>query len=81
MPALHAQAAVDERRAADGLLAGVTNTDLLLDRGFAGAAWAVEQPARGVRVVLTPSRQERRVAVNLLYGGGFCGIARPGPIH
>jgi hypothetical protein len=53
-------AAVDERAVADGLLDGVRPAGLLLDRGFAGRAWAAAQAERGTRVVLTPTRAERR---------------------
>src|SRR5262245_12474607 len=53
-------AAVDERAVADGLLEGAAPAGLLLDRGFAGRAWAAEQAERGTRVVLAPTRAERR---------------------
>jgi hypothetical protein len=54
-------AAVDERAVADALLDGAPPpAGLLLDRGFAGRAWAEEQAARGTRVVLAPTRAARR---------------------
>jgi hypothetical protein len=53
-------AAVDERAVADALLEGTAPAGLLLDRGFAGRAWAEAHEQRGTRVVLTPSRAERR---------------------
>ena len=52
-------AAVDERAAADGLLAGAPPAGLLLDRGFLGRAGAAAQRARGTAVVTTPGRAER----------------------
>lgn len=53
-------AAVDERAVADGLLDGVDALGLLLDRGFAGRAWAAAYEQRGTRVVLAHDRTERR---------------------
>jgi hypothetical protein len=53
-------AAVNEREVADDLLQGAAIGGLLLDRGFRGRAWQVRQQAEGRRVVLTPSRHERR---------------------
>jgi hypothetical protein len=53
-------AAVDERAAADGLLAGAPPAGLLLDRGFLGRDWAAAQRARGTAVVTAPGRAERR---------------------
>ena len=53
-------AAVDERAAADGLLAGAAPAGLLLDRGFLSATWAAAHRARGTRVVHAPGRAERR---------------------
>ena len=53
-------AAVNEREVADDLLDGVRPpAGLLLDRGFAGRAFAVGQAARGTRVVLAHSRVQR----------------------
>ena len=53
-------AAIDERAVADGLLEGAELQGLLLDRGFVGAAWAAPYQQRGVRVLLAPSRAQRR---------------------
>jgi Transposase DDE domain len=54
-------AAVDERVVADGLLDGVPPPGgLLLDRGFVGRGWVAEHAQRGTRVVMAPSRAERR---------------------
>jgi hypothetical protein len=54
-------AAVDERIVADDLLAGARPpVGLLLDRGFVGRAFAADHAARGTRVVLAPSREQRR---------------------
>ena len=53
-------AALDERRVADALLAGVACRGVLLDRGFVGQAWAAGYRARGIAVVVTPSRAERQ---------------------
>ena len=53
-------AAVDERRAADGLLAGQRDLGLLTDQGFRSApwdrCWAAES---AVRHLLAPTRQDR----------------------
>lgn len=46
-------AAVDERPVADALLEGTRPSGLLLDRGFAGRAWAATQAARGTHVVVS----------------------------
>jgi hypothetical protein len=54
-------ASVNEREVAVDLLEGAgPPRGLLLDRGFVGRAFAAGQAARGTRVVLTPSRAERR---------------------
>lgn len=54
-------AAVDERAVATDLLDGTRPpAGLLLDRGFLGKAFAVEQAHRGTRVVLAHSRAQRR---------------------
>lgn len=53
-------AAVDERVVGDGLLDGCIPAGLLLDRGFAGRDWEDRHAERGTRVVIAPSRQERR---------------------
>src|SRR5262245_23685684 len=53
-------AAVVERAVADRLLEGTTAAGLLLDRGLLGRAWAAGYRQRGVHVVYTPSRAERR---------------------
>jgi len=54
-------AAVNEREVAADLLDGTgPPRGLLLDRGFLGRAFAAAQAACGTRVVLTPSRAERR---------------------
>jgi hypothetical protein len=53
-------AAVDERRVADGLLAGERDSFLLTDQGFRSAQWAREwQDTLGVRLLLAPSKRER----------------------
>jgi len=52
-------AAVDERTVAEDLLEGVTDLDLLLDRGFVGRAWIARCAARRIRVVVTPNKAER----------------------
>ncbi|WP_017596721.1 IS982 family transposase [Nocardiopsis potens] len=55
------RAAVDERAVAAGLLEGDRPPEvLLLDRGFAGRAFAAAQTERGTRVVLAPTRAQRR---------------------
>jgi hypothetical protein len=54
-------ASVNERDVAADLLEGTDPPQgLLLDRGFLGRDFAAAQAARGTRVVLTPSRAERR---------------------
>ena len=54
-------ASVNEREVAVDLLEGTDPPGgLLLDRGFLGQHFAAGQAARGTRVVLTPSRAERR---------------------
>jgi Transposase DDE domain len=54
-------ASVNEREVAADLLDGAASPGgLLLDRGFTGRAFAAGQAACGTRVVLTPSRAERR---------------------
>lgn len=53
-------AAVDERQVADALLEGTGCAGLLLDRGFAGRAWAAGYRAQGTAVVVTPSHAERQ---------------------
>src|SRR5262249_57674662 len=53
-------AAVNERDVADDLLAtGPPPRDLLLDKGFAGAAFAAGQAARGTAVLLPPAKGQR----------------------
>ena len=53
-------AAVDERAVADGLLDGDAPAGLLLDRGFAGRAWAAARAADGTQVVLAHHRADRQ---------------------
>jgi Transposase DDE domain len=54
-------AAVDEREVADDLLDGIPPpAGLLLDRGFAGRAFAARHAASGTAVVLAHSRAQRR---------------------
>lgn len=53
-------ASVNERDVADALLEGVAIGGLLLDRGFAGKQWVAGYQARGIRVLLTPGRAERK---------------------
>jgi len=53
-------AAVNERDVADDLLhAGPPPRDLLLDKGFTGAAFAARQAARGTAVLLPPAKGQR----------------------
>src|SRR5262249_19880115 len=53
-------AAVNERDVADDLLAaGPPPRDLLPDKGFAGAAFAAGQAARGTAVLLPPATGQR----------------------
>lgn len=53
-------AAVNERDVADALLGHRHPQGLLLDRGFVGREWASQQAELGRRVVVTPSREERK---------------------
>ena len=54
-------AAVDERRVADGLLAGEADVGLLTDRGFRSAAWAHRWATeQGVTLLTAPDHAERR---------------------
>jgi hypothetical protein len=53
-------AAVNERDVADDLLeGGPPPRDLLLDKGFAGAAFAARQAARGTAILLPPAKAQR----------------------
>ena len=53
-------AAVNERDVADDLLAtGPPPRDLLLDKGFTGAAFAARQAARGTAVLIPPAKGQR----------------------
>ena len=53
-------AAVNERDVADDLLAtGPPPRDLLLDKGFTGAAFAARQAARGTAVLIPPAKAHR----------------------
>jgi hypothetical protein len=53
-------AAVNERDVADDLLeAGPPPRDLLLDKGFAGQAFAAGQAARGTAVLIPPAKGQR----------------------
>ena len=53
-------AAVNERDVATDLLdAGPPPADLLVDKGFAGKAFAAEQQARGTAVLLPPAKDQR----------------------
>ena len=53
-------AAVNERDVADDLLAaGPPPRDLLLDKGFTGAAFAARQAARGTAVLIPPAKAQR----------------------
>jgi hypothetical protein len=53
-------AAVDERRVADGLLAGQQDLRLLTDQGFRSAIWARDwAETRNVHLLLAPSQRER----------------------
>ena len=53
-------AAVNERDVADDLLdTGAPPRDLLLDKGFAGAAFAARQAARGTAVLIPPAKPQR----------------------
>ena len=60
-------AAVNERDVADDLLAtGPPPRDLLLDKGFTGAAFAARQAARGTAVLLPPAKGQRRTLPPIL---------------
>jgi hypothetical protein len=60
-------AAVNERDVADDLLAtGPPPRDLLLDKGFAGAAFAARQAARGTAVLLPPAKGQRHTMPPIL---------------
>src|SRR6516164_11549043 len=60
-------AAVNERDVADDLLAaGPPPRDLLLDKGFAGAAFAAAQAARGTAVLVPPAKDQRASTPALL---------------
>jgi hypothetical protein len=53
-------AAVNERDVADDLLAtGPPPRDLLADKGFAGAAFAARQAARGTAILIPPAKGQR----------------------
>ena len=53
-------AAVNERDVADDLLdTGPPPRDLLLDKGFTGAAFAAAQAARGTAVLIPPAKAHR----------------------
>jgi hypothetical protein len=60
-------AAVNERDVADDLLAaGPPPRDLLLDKGFAGKAFAARQAARGTAVLLPPAKGQRHAMPPIL---------------
>jgi Transposase DDE domain len=60
-------AAVNERDVADDLLdAGPPPRDLLLDKGFAGAAFAAGQAARGTAVLIPPAKGQRHAMPPIL---------------
>jgi hypothetical protein len=60
-------AAVNERDVADDLLhARPPPRDLLLDKGFAGAAFAARQAARGTAVLLPPAKGQRHAMLPIL---------------
>jgi hypothetical protein len=60
-------AAVNERDVADDLLAtGPPPRDLLLDKGFAGAAFAARQAARCTAVLLPPAKGQRHTMPPIL---------------
>jgi Transposase DDE domain len=60
-------AAVNERDVADDLLAtGPPPRDLLLDKGFAGAAFAARQAARGTAVLIPPAKGQRHTMPPIL---------------
>src|SRR5215471_5834709 len=60
-------AAINERDVADDLLqAGPPPRDLLLDKGFAGAAFAARQAARGTAVLIPPAKGQRHAIPSIL---------------
>jgi len=60
-------AAVNERDVADDLLAaGPPPRDLLLDKGFAGAAFAARQAAHGTAVLIPPAKGQRHAIPSIL---------------
>jgi hypothetical protein len=60
-------AAVNERDVAEDLLqAGPPPRDLLVDKGFAGAAFAARQAARGTAVLLPPAKGQRHAMPPIL---------------
>ena len=60
-------AAVNERDVAEDLLAtGPPPRDLLLDKGFTGAAFAAGQAARGTAVLLPPTKSQRHTMPPIL---------------
>ena len=60
-------AAVNEREVASDLLnAGPPPPDLLVDKGFAGKAFAAEQAARGTAVLIPPAKRQRRAMPAIL---------------
>ena len=60
-------AAVNERDVAEDLLdAGPPPRDLLLDKGFTGAAFAARQAARGTAVLLPPAKGQRHTMPPIL---------------
>jgi hypothetical protein len=60
-------AAINERDVADDLLdTGPPPRDLLLDKGFAGAAFAAAQAARGTAVLIPPAKGQRHTMPPIL---------------
>jgi hypothetical protein len=60
-------AAVNERDVADDLLhTGPPPRDLLLDKGFAGAAFTARQAARGTAVLIPPAKGQRHAMLPVL---------------
>jgi hypothetical protein len=60
-------AAVNERDVAEDLLqAGPPPRDLLVDKGFAGKAFAARQAARGTGVLVPPAKGQRRAVPAIL---------------
>ena len=60
-------AAVNERDVADDLLhTGPPPRDLLLDKGFAGTAFAARQAARGTAILLPPAKGQRHTTPPVL---------------